>query len=99
MWEAAVIGRKLREKKKADNRQLHIPQRNPLSRLAEKQSGCVDVQNIWTFTSTLQGAVTLKMNLFINTVVYLEMCRKGINKKSNGRKIKINKKNVSHTGK
>ena len=25
----------------------------------------------------VQLAVTLKMNLFINTVVYLEMCRKG----------------------
>ena len=29
----------------------------------------------------IQGAVTLKMNLFINTVVYLEMCRKGEEKK------------------
>lgn len=64
--------------------ELHNPQRNPHS------CGCAGGKHL-----DIQQSTTLKRNLFINTVVYLEMCCQegGKKKRFDLRKIKINKNN------
>lgn len=92
LWNAGFHICVCTERSISFSEQLHNPRSRPLPWAiwrTETSVGVSECRTIWKCRSKaqpLQAAVTLKMNLFINTVVYLEMCSRGVGgvkKKSN----------------